>query len=149
MHPVLVLFGIIAVVLFMLWRQKQQRNPALPAPLSPFERDVRASEFENMVLESSRQTPVLVDFYARWCGPCHRFAPVIAEVAKEFNGGFLLARVNFDESQALIERYGVTCIPTVALFQNGTRVDGFEGGRSDHQLRYFLATHGIKPVIEG
>jgi putative thioredoxin len=144
MHILLALAAIIGIIGFLFWLRQRQRYPALPAPLSAFEREVSADEFAQMVMETSRETPVLVDFYARWCGPCHRFAPTLAELARDYNGAFLLARIDYDKSTDLIRQYKVECVPTVMLFRGGEKIDGFEGGQLAHQVRYFLAKNGIK-----
>lgn len=145
--PLAILLIVVAAFCFYLYTQWQPRQlPNLPAPVSEFERDIDPADFGDMVLANSARVPVVVDFYARWCGPCHRFAPVLAEVAKEFNGAFLLARVDYDRSPELIRQYGIQCVPTIKLFRQGESVDGFEGGQLAHQLRYFLAKNGIKPA---
>lgn len=147
MHILLLLLVIVGVALALYWIVTQQRQPpSLPAPISPFERDISAKEFHDMVLKTSVDTPVLVDFFAGWCGPCHAFAPVLAEMARDYNGAFLLARVDFEQNIDLAKHFKVSCLPTVALFRDGERIDGFEGSQQQHQLRYFLAKHGINPA---
>ena len=77
-------------------------------------------EFEDKVLKSDG--PVLVDFWAPWCGPCKMLGPVFEEAEKEVNGKAVLAKVNVDEQQDLAVRFGVTSIPTLILFKNGKEV---------------------------
>ena len=77
--------------------------------------------FENEVLASS--TPVLVDFSAEWCGPCKQLAPVIEELANDFEGRVKVGKLDVDESQKTAMRYGVMGVPTVILFENGEPVD--------------------------
>jgi len=149
MHIFLLLAALALFMIFLFWQGGAQRAPGLPAPISPFERDIKAAEFHEMVLSASHQVPVMVDFYASWCGPCHAFAPVLAEMARDYNGGFLLARVDYDANTDLVRQYRVTCIPTVALFRNGEQIDGFEGGQMPHQVRYFLAKNGVTPANAG
>ena len=78
---------------------------------------VRNDTFEQEVLKSD--TPVLVDFWAEWCGPCHAVAPVLDRIVEEQAGALKLVKVNIDEEQGLAARYGVASIPTMILFRNG------------------------------
>jgi thioredoxin 1 len=78
---------------------------------------VTEQSFEQEVLQS--ETPVLVDFWAEWCGPCHAVAPVLDRIVDERNGDLKLVKVNIDEEQELAMRYGVQSIPTMILFKNG------------------------------
>ena len=78
---------------------------------------VTESTFEQEVLQSS--TPVLVDFWAEWCGPCHAVAPVLDKIAEEQGDALKLVKVNIDEEQGLAQRYGIASIPTMVLFKDG------------------------------
>jgi thioredoxin 1 len=81
-------------------------------------------------LDEAKNMPVLVDFYADWCGPCKMAAPVIKELAQEYNGKAVIAKVNVDEQQELAGEHGVMSIPTVIAFVNGEEVErkiGFAG----------------------
>jgi thioredoxin 1 len=78
---------------------------------------VTESTFEQEVLSS--ETPVLVDFWAEWCGPCHAVAPILDKIVEERPGELKLVKVNIDEEQALAERYGIASIPTMVLFKDG------------------------------
>jgi thioredoxin 1 len=78
---------------------------------------VTTETFETEVLKSD--TPVLVDFWAEWCGPCHAVAPVLDRIAEERNGELKLVKVNIDEERELSERYGIASIPTMVLFKSG------------------------------
>ena len=78
---------------------------------------VTESSFEQEVLSSD--TPVLVDFWAEWCGPCHAVAPLLDKIVEERAGELKLVKVNIDEEQALAERYGIASIPTMVLFKDG------------------------------
>ena len=100
--------------------------------------DVSAADFEQTVIEASKTVPVLVDFWAEWCGPCRALKPVLEKLATEYNGKFRLAKVNSDENQSLAQRYGVRGIPNVKAFVNGELVDEFSGALPEAQLRAFL-----------
>jgi thioredoxin 1 len=78
---------------------------------------VTEQSFEDEVLQSDK--PVIVDFWAEWCGPCHAVAPVLDRIVEESNGDLKLVKVNIDEQPALSQRYGVQSIPTMILFKDG------------------------------
>ena len=110
---------------------------------NPFVFDAGLAGFETDVLHKSRETPVLVDFWATWCGPCKTLGPVLEKLAAEFNGGFLLAKVDVDKEQQLAGYFQIKSVPTVMLVKDGQIVDGFPGALPEGQLRQFLAHHGI------
>ncbi len=83
------------------------------------------ANFQTEVLGSS--IPVLVDFYADWCNPCRMIAPVVAEIAVEYDGKLKVARLNVDENQEISSRYGIMSIPTLAIFVRGQVVDQIVG----------------------
>ena len=78
---------------------------------------VTESSFDQEVLQSDK--PVIVDFWAEWCGPCHAVAPILDKIAEERSGELKLVKVNIDENQGLAQRYGVMSIPMMVLFRNG------------------------------
>jgi len=103
--------------------------------------DVREDNFEAEVLQASLTTPILVDFWAEWCGPCKTLGPMLEKLAGEFNGAFRLAKVDVDKSQQLAAMFGIRSIPTVMLVKDGQIVDGFAGALPEGQLREFLQRH--------
>ncbi|HEY3207188.1 MAG TPA: thioredoxin [Gaiellaceae bacterium] len=78
---------------------------------------VTESSFEQEVLQSDK--PVIVDFWAEWCGPCHAVSPVLDKIAEERGGELRLVKVNIDEEPALAQKYGIVSIPTIVLFKSG------------------------------
>lgn len=112
---------------------------------SPHVFDATAETFETDVLQASLQTPVLVDFWAEWCGPCKSLGPILEKLAAEYNGAFRLAKVDVDKEQQLAAAFQVRSIPTVYLVKDGQLVDGFPGALPEGQLREFLTHHGIAP----
>jgi thioredoxin 1 len=92
--------------------------------------------FEPEVLQS--ETPVLVDYWAEWCGPCKSIAPILVEVAKEYEGRLKIAKINVDENQSTPAKFGIRGIPTLMLFKNGNVEATRVGALSKSQLTAFL-----------
>jgi putative thioredoxin len=103
--------------------------------------DVTSENFSEIVLEKSRQVPVLVDFWATWCGPCQTLMPILAKLADEYQGKFILAKVNSDEQQELAAQFTIRSIPTVKIFRNGEVVDEFMGAQSESTIRELLGKY--------
>ena len=99
------------------------------------------SNFESVVISASQRQPVLVDFWAEWCAPCRSLMPLLAGLAEEYRGEFILAKVNSDENQALSAQFGVRSLPTVKLFKNGVPVDEFMGALPESAVRAFIERH--------
>jgi thioredoxin 1 len=94
------------------------------------------ASFEADVLKSD--TPVLVDYWAEWCGPCKMIAPLLDEVARDYGDRLRVVKVNVDENQAITAKYGIRGIPTLKLFKNGEEVATKVGALSKSQLAAFL-----------
>jgi thioredoxin 1 len=90
--------------------------------------------FEDLVLSASLGQPVLVDFWAQWCPPCHMLAPVLDEIAAELGDRLVVAKVNADENQVTAQRYGILALPTLSVFRNGEMVSRVVGARPKRRL---------------
>ena len=108
--------------------------------------DATSATFEETVIRTSLKTPVLVDFWATWCGPCKTLGPLLEKLAADYNGAFLLAKVDVDKEQELAAAFQIRSVPTVMLVKDGELVDGFPGALPEGQLREFLTHHGIQPA---
>jgi len=103
---------------------------------SPLIVTLTQDNFETEALKST--TPVLVDFWAEWCGPCKMIAPVLDELATEFQGKVKIGKVNIDEQQALAAKYGIRAIPTLLLINKGEVAEQMVGAKSKRDLKASL-----------
>jgi len=111
--------------------------------LHPYVMDVNLPDFEENVLKQSHEKPVLVDFWADWCGPCHVIAPNLLKAVEEHEGRVILAKVEVDEGEnmKLAGRYNVRGFPTIMLFQDGVPTGHFSSARPLHFIREFIDQH--------
>ncbi|THJ31650.1 thioredoxin [Lampropedia aestuarii] len=103
--------------------------------------DVTIENFESEVIEASMHTPVLVDFWAPWCGPCRTLGPILEKLETDYKGRFKLAKIDSDQEQQIAGMFGVRSIPTCVLMFQGQPVDGFMGALPEGQVREFLDKH--------
>lgn len=103
--------------------------------------DVTVATFETEVVEASQSIPVLLDFWAPWCGPCKTIGPMLEKLELDYAGRFKLVKINSDAEQQLSAAFGIKSIPTCILMINGQPVDGFMGALPESQLKAFLDKH--------
>ena len=103
--------------------------------------DVTIASFETEVVQASSSIPVLIDFWAPWCGPCKTIGPMLEKLEIDYGGRFKLVKINSDDEQQLAAAFGIRSIPTCILMMNGQPVDGFMGALPESQLKAFLDKH--------
>lgn len=107
--------------------------------------NLTANNLQTDLLEPSKNTLFIIDFWADWCEPCKQLMPVLEKIASELVGQVVLAKVNCDEQQELAMQFGIKSLPTVMLFKDGQPIDGFAGVQSESEIRALLEKHLPKP----
>lgn len=100
--------------------------------------DITDDSFEKEVVEKSKERPVVVDFWASWCGPCLMLKPIMEKVAEDYAGKAVIAKLNVDENQAKAQEYGIMSIPAVKMFKDGKVVDEFIGARPEEAIKEWI-----------
>ena len=110
----------------------------VPGGAADLIRDTDTAHFTADVINASKQVPVIVDFWAPWCGPCKTLGPILEKLVREYGGRVKLMKINVDENQELAAQMRVQSIPMVVAFKDGRPVDGFQGALPESQLRSFI-----------
>jgi len=113
--------------------------------MSEYIGEVNDQNFEEQVLKSSQ--PVLVDFWAEWCGPCRQLAPTLEAVAKKYEGSARVVKLNVDDSGATAQRYGVRGIPTLILFKDGNEQERIIGVTGKENIARIIEKHAGQPAV--
>lgn len=103
--------------------------------------DITAENAQQLLIDESFNRVVVADFWAAWCAPCKQLMPVLEKLANEYNGKFLLAKINADEQEMITSQLGIRSLPTVMLFKDGQPIDGFTGAQTESFIRELLDKH--------
>jgi len=113
---------------------------------NPFVSAVTAETFPSEVIEASRVSPILVDFWADWCGPCKMLMPILDQLASEYDGKFRVAKVDTESERELASAHGIRSLPTVKVFRDGVEVDEFMGALPESGVREVIDRHVSRPA---
>lgn len=103
--------------------------------------EVTDSTFQKEVIEASKKMPVVVDFWAPWCGPCLMIGPILERVEKDYKGKVKVVKLNVDDNQEMAQQHEIMSIPAVKLFKNGEVADEFVGVQPEHTIRGWIDSH--------
>ncbi|WP_353572041.1 thioredoxin [Candidatus Albibeggiatoa sp. nov. BB20] len=107
---------------------------------------VDVNNFQQQVIDRSVQVPVLIDFWAEWCAPCQSLMPMLMGLAEEYQGQFVLAKINIDEQQDLAQHFGIRSVPTLKLFRHGEEVEEVMGAQPETVFRAMIDKHRERPA---
>ena len=102
---------------------------------------IKDEDFQKSVIDESKNHPILVDFWAEWCGPCKALGPILENVKSQLEGRVIVKKINIDENPQAPANFGIRSIPTILLFKDGTAVDSKIGLSSEEDLKNWLNSH--------
>ncbi|MCT4655686.1 MAG: thioredoxin [Cohaesibacter sp.] len=119
-----------------------------PAETGPLIKDTTTQDFVADVVEASKHTTVLVDFWAPWCGPCKQLMPILEKAVNDAKGRVKLVKLNIDDHPAIPGQMGIQSVPAVLAFKDGRPIDGFMGAQQESQIRAFIDKNGSEPAAD-